>query len=139
MDARWHGPPTRAMRPSANTTFQNPVLKRRSVLCVPRTQNRRSATHGIDRRIVRIGSEPQVRRDSRSADSGYEMAFEPVRLAGRRSDPSGGQGVISQHFRVSEAIDRVVIDHAGRLHVGINHRGTNKRKSPPLEILAERV
>jgi len=33
----------------------------------------------------------------------------------------------------------VVIDHAGRLHVGINDRGTNKRKSAPLEILAERV
>ena len=61
-----------------------------------------------------------------------------VRLAGR-SDQSGGQCVISQNFAVSEAIDRVVIDHAGRLHVGINHRGTNKRKSPPLEILAERV
>ena len=61
-----------------------------------------------------------------------------VRLAGR-SDQSGGQCVISQNFRVSEAIDRVVIDHAGCLHVGINHRGTNKRKSPPLEILAERV
>ena len=62
-----------------------------------------------------------------------------ARLAGRRSDQSGGQDVISQNFRVSEAIDRVVIDHAGRLHVGINHRGTNKRKSAPLEILAERV
>lgn len=35
-DARWHGPPTRATRPSAkvaNTTFQIPVLRRRSVLC----------------------------------------------------------------------------------------------------------
>ncbi len=102
MDARWHGPPTRAMRLSANTTFQTPVLRRGSVLC----------------------------------DLDGLPAF--VRLAGR-SDQSGGQCVISQNFAVSEAIDRVVIDHAGRLHVGINHRGTNKRKSPPLEILAERV
>ena len=37
----------------------------------PSTQNRRSATHGIGRRTVRIGSEPRVRRDSRSTDSGY--------------------------------------------------------------------
>lgn len=33
----------------------------------------------------------------------------------------------------------MVIDHAGRLHVSINDRRANKRKSPPLEILAERV
>ena len=45
----------------------------------------------------------------------------------------------SPNFPVSKAIDAVVIDHAGRLHVGINDRGTNKRKSPPLEIFAERV
>jgi hypothetical protein len=104
MEARRHGPPTRAIRLSANTTFQTPVLRRRSVLC---------NLDGL-------------------------RAF--ARLAGRRSDQSGGQGLISQisRYRKQSTVWSLTMPVAC-MWVGIKNRGTHKRKSPPLEILAERA
>ncbi len=43
--------------------------------------------------------------------TGREMTSQAAKLSGH-----------SQNFSISEAIDRVVIDHTGRLHVGINDR-----------------
>jgi hypothetical protein len=41
------------------------------------------------------------------------------------------------YLPVAEAIDKVIVYHSNRLHVGINRRRTDEAESPPLEVLAE--
>src|SRR5690606_19538940 len=42
-------------------------------------------------------------------------------------------------FRMPEAIDQMVVDHAHRLHEGITDRAADKLKTASLEILAQRI
>jgi len=106
-DAQWHGPPTRATRPSAkvaNTTFQIPVLRRRSVL--------------------------------RDLD-----CFEPS-CAWQDDGVTSQVAKLSFHrisrYRKQSTVWSLTMPVAC-MWVGIKNRGTHKRKSPPLEILAERA
>jgi hypothetical protein len=41
------------------------------------------------------------------------------------------------YFVVSEAVDRMVIDHAHCLHKSVNDGGTDEVKTPVLQILAD--
>src|SRR6476661_7771923 len=43
------------------------------------------------------------------------------------------------NFPISKAIDQMVVDHADRLHVGVNHRRSDEAESALLQILAESV
>src|SRR4029077_16927547 len=44
---------------------------------------------------------------------------------------------ILTNIPIAEAIDKVIVYHSNRLHVGINDRRTDKAESPALEVLAE--
>src|SRR5258706_8554061 len=47
--------------------------------------------------------------------------------------------VVPQQLAVSETIDKVIVHHPDRLHVGVDDGGADEAESAFLQILAERV